>query len=90
GWNCCFVAGSTLLTDILQPQEKSRIQGLVDTLINVASATGGFGGGIVFWAIGFTITSQIGVVVALIPLMLVFFLRLTQSQLAVEGTTPAH
>ncbi|MCB9076871.1 MAG: MFS transporter [Anaerolineaceae bacterium] len=90
GWNCCFVAGSTLLTDILQPQEKSRIQGLVDTLINVASATGGFGGGIVFWAIGFTITSQIGVVIALIPLTLVFLLRLTQSQLAVEGTTPAH
>ncbi|MCB0174392.1 MAG: MFS transporter [Anaerolineae bacterium] len=90
GWNCCFVAGSTLLTDILQPQEKSRVQGLVDTLINVASAIGGFGGGIVFWAIGFTITSQIGVVIALIPLTLVLFLRLTQSQLAVEGTTPAH
>lgn len=90
GWNCCFVAGSTLLTDILQPQEKSSIQGLVDTLVNIASATGAFGGGIVFWAIGFTITSQIGVVVALIPLALVFFLRLTQSQLAVEGTTPAH
>lgn len=90
GWNCCFVAGSTLLTDILQPQEKGRIQGLVDSLINVASGTGGFGGGLVFAAIGFTITSQIGVFIALIPLMLVVFLRLTQSRLAVEGATPVH
>ncbi|MCB0212766.1 MAG: MFS transporter [Anaerolineae bacterium] len=90
GWNCCFVAGSTLLSDILQPQEKGRVQGLVDTLVNVASGTGGFGGGLVFAAIGFTTTSHLGIVVALIPLMLVVFLRVMQSQHVAESTTPAH
>jgi MFS family permease len=86
GWNCCFVAGSTLLSDILHPHEKGRIQGLADTVVSVSSGVGSFGGGLLFAAIGFTVTSQIGIIVALIPLLLVFFLRAGQAERPLEGT----
>jgi MFS family permease len=86
GWNCCFVAGSTLLSDILQPHEKGRIQGLADTIVSVSSGVGSFGGGLLFAAIGFAVTSQLGIVAALIPLLLVFFLRAGQAERPLEGT----
>jgi MFS family permease len=86
GWNCCFVAGSTLLSDILHPHEKGRIQGLADTVVSICSGVGSFGGGLLFAAIGFTVTSQIGIIVALIPLLLVFFLRAGQTERPLEGT----
>lgn len=89
GWNFCFVAGSTLLTDRLRPHEKGRIQGLADTIVNVASGVGSFGGGLLFAAIGFTITSQLGIFIAFIPVFLVIFLRATQSDLSLEKPAPA-
>ena len=86
GWNCCFVAGSTLLSDVLRPHEKGRVQGLADAVVNVASGIGGLGGGFMFAAIGYTTMSWIGLTVALIPLLLVFFLRSAPSEVALEGT----
>ncbi|HEX9923626.1 MAG TPA: MFS transporter [Anaerolineae bacterium] len=88
GWNCCFVAGSTLLSDILHPHEKGRIQGLADTIVSVSSGVGSFGGGLLFAAIGFAVTSQLGIIAALIPLLLVFFLRAGQAERPLEGTLP--
>jgi MFS family permease len=86
GWNCCFVAGSTLLSDLLRPQEKGRIQGLVDASVNVTSGVGSLGGGLVFAAIGFTAMNWIGIVVAVIPLLLVLFLRAIRAKVSLEGT----
>jgi MFS family permease len=86
GWNCCFVAGSTLLTDVLRPHEKGKIQGLADVVVNVASGVGSLGGGLMFAVIGYTTMSWIGLSVALIPLFLVFFLRTTRSEVTLEGT----
>jgi predicted MFS family arabinose efflux permease len=86
GWNCCFVAGSTLLADVLRPHEKGRIQGLADATVNVASGVGSLGGGLVFAAIGYMAMNWIGIVIALIPLLLVILLRSARSDLALERT----
>jgi MFS family permease len=79
GWSCCFVAGSTLLADVLRPHEKGRIQGLADTVVNLASGTGSLGGGLIFAAIGFMAMNWIGIVIALIPLLLIIILRTTRT-----------
>jgi len=86
GWNCCFVAGSTLLADVLRPYEKGQVQGLTDAVVNVASGVGSLGGGLMFAAIGYTTMSWIGLSIALIPLLLVIFLRTTRSEVALEGS----
>lgn len=86
GWNCCFVAGSTLLADILRPHEKGRVQGLTDAVVNVASGVGSLGGGFVFAATSFTAISWLGLIAALVPLALVLFLRSTRSKVALGGT----
>jgi MFS family permease len=86
GWNCCFVAGSTLLADVLRPYEKGKIQGLADVVVNVASGVGSLGGGLVFAAIGYTTMNWIGLIVALIPLLLVLLLHSSRSRMSLEGT----
>jgi len=75
GWNFAFVAGSTLLDDTLRIQEKGRVQGAADTLINIASGVGSLGSGLVFAALGFAVTSWITILPAAIPLVLVLWLR---------------
>ncbi|MFD9814976.1 MFS transporter [Streptomyces sp. NPDC059080] len=41
GWSCVTIAGSTLLTESLPAAQRSEIQGLADTLMNLAGAAGG-------------------------------------------------
>jgi MFS family permease len=85
GWNFCFVAGSTLLTDVLRPEEKGRIQGLTDTLINIASGVGSISSGFAFAAFGFAAMSWFTIMLGLIPVILVVYLRTARHQLALEG-----
>ncbi|MFJ9409812.1 MFS transporter [Streptomyces sp. NPDC101393] len=48
GWSCATVAGSTLLTESTAPEHRSEVQGLADTLMNLAGAAGGaLAGGLV-------------------------------------------
>jgi MFS family permease len=85
GWNFCYVAGSTLLSERLTSGEKGRMQGLVDALINITSAAGSLGSGLVFAAIGFMTMNWLGMIVALIPIGLVLLFRALQPTFAVEG-----
>jgi MFS family permease len=48
GWNFCFVAGSSLLTDALFAGERGQVQGINEMLVALASAVGSLGTGIVF------------------------------------------
>jgi MFS family permease len=41
GWSCTLIAGSTLLTDAIDPADRPSIQGLSDLSMNVAGAVGG-------------------------------------------------
>jgi MFS family permease len=86
GWNCCFVAGSTLLTDVLRPYEKGRIHGLADAVINMASGVGSLGGGFIFAAIGYTSMTWIGLIIASLPLLLILLLPSGRSEMSLEGT----
>lgn len=67
GWNFCFVAGSTMLSAALQPNEKGRIQALVDALANLASGTGTLSSGFLFAYFGFFTLSWLTVAITLPP-----------------------
>jgi MFS family permease len=86
GWNCCFVAGSTLLADVLRPHEKGQVQGLADAVVNVASGAGSLGGGFMFAFTDYATMSWIGLGVALIPLVQIIIFRSTRSEMTWEGT----
>lgn len=73
GWNLCYVGGSTLLTDQLSPAEGSRMQGINDLFVGVASAVGSLGSGFVFAAVGFQIMGFVGAAFAVIPLVIAFW-----------------
>ncbi len=70
GWNFTYVAGGTLLTDVLTSGERARGQGVADLLINLASASGSLGSGVLFAGLGYALISWIGLLLALIPLAL--------------------
>ena len=66
GWNLCFVAGSSLLTDALAVHERARIQGAADLVANAASATGSLGSGLLIASLGFATMATIGGGLALV------------------------
>jgi MFS family permease len=86
GWSCCFVAGSTLLADVLRAHEKGRIQGSADALVSIASGAGSLSSGLIFTAVGFLTMNGIGIVIALCPLLLIILLRITQVERPIEST----
>lgn len=73
GWNFCFVGGSSLLSDQLSSAERSRTQGVNDLLLNLASALGSLGSGVVFAGVGYAAMGLVGALVALLPLALTFW-----------------
>jgi MFS family permease len=51
GWNFCYVAGTSLLSDTLQGAERTRVQGINDSLVFFVAGLGSLGAGPLF-AIG--------------------------------------
>jgi MFS family permease len=70
GWNFTYIGGSTLLSDMLTPDERARTQGANELLIGVLTALASFGSGVVFYYGGFVLAGLAGVLVAFIPLVL--------------------
>jgi MFS family permease len=66
GWNMCFVSGSALLTDVLGAHERARIQGAADLVVNLASAAGSLGSGLLIASLGYGIMAAIGAGLTLI------------------------
>ena len=62
GWNFCFIAGSSLLSDSLAPQEKGRVQGANEMFISIAASLGAMGTGVAFGGGGIIACSVIGFV----------------------------
>lgn len=75
GWNLCYVAGSSLLSDLLAPSERAGIQGANELTINLASAVSSLGSGVILALLGFTVLSYLGAALAVIPLAMVVLLR---------------
>jgi MFS family permease len=64
GWNFCFVSGSSLLTDVLRPQERARIQGSNDLLVGLTGAAASLGSGQLFARLGYASMAGIGAGIA--------------------------
>jgi MFS family permease len=68
GWNLCYIAGSSLLSDSLAPSERSPVQGANELVVNLASAIGSLGSGVILAYAGFTALSSVGAALAVLPL----------------------
>ena len=68
GWNLCYIAGSSLLSDVLAPAERPRVQGASELVVNLASAVSSLGSGVILAYAGFTALGVVGGALALIPL----------------------
>jgi MFS family permease len=70
GWNLGFVAGSTMLTRGVDVAERTRLQGVADSLIWSSAAAASLGSGVVLAAASFTALSLLGLGLAVVPLWL--------------------
>jgi MFS family permease len=75
GWNFAFVAGSALLTDALEPAERTTMQGFADLMTGLMGALGSVLGGIMLQSFGFPILNAAGAVLILGPLAAVWLGR---------------
>ncbi len=71
GWNLCYVGGSALLSDQLGSEERGKIQGANDFLMNLAAAAASLASGLVFVAQGFAVLSLVAAMGALLLMGLV-------------------
>ena len=53
GWSFTLIAGSTLVTDSVEANERPSVQGLSDLSMNAAGALGGVAAGLIMWAGGY-------------------------------------
>jgi MFS family permease len=82
GWNFCFVAGSSLLTDSLKPNERARIQGTNDLLVGLVAATASLMSGFAFETIGYTGIALAGITLALTLFVVTMVRAQTRAQQA--------
>jgi len=75
GWNFAFVSGSALLTDALDPAERTSMQGFADLMTGLMGALGSTLGGIVLQSWGFAMLNAAGAVLILVPLAAVWLGR---------------
>jgi MFS family permease len=81
GWNFCYVGGSSLLSDQLTPLERSKIQGINDLLIGLATAIGTFISGLIFASLGYGVVGMVGVALAVIPFGMTLWWQLGQRRI---------
>ena len=62
GWSCTLIAGSTLVTDEVEPRERPAVQGLSDLTMNVAGALGGVVAGVVVWLSSYAVLNLVAAV----------------------------
>jgi MFS family permease len=75
GWNLGYVAGSALLTHGLSLPERTRLQGLTDSLIWSSAAVASLGSGFVLAYAGFAILGLMGAALVIGPMLLVIARR---------------
>jgi len=62
GWSCTLIAGSTLVTDEVEPRERPSVQGLSDLTMNVAGALGGVVAGVVVWLSSYAVLNAVAAI----------------------------
>jgi MFS family permease len=74
GWNFGYVAGSSLLADALQGEERARVQGVNDSLVFFAAGIGSLASGPLFASGGFAAVSMAGLGLTIALIGLIFWL----------------
>jgi predicted MFS family arabinose efflux permease len=75
GWNFAFVSGCALLTDALEPAERTSMQGFADLMTGLMGALGSTLGGIVLQSWGFPILNAAGAVLVIAPILVTWLGR---------------
>jgi MFS family permease len=83
GWNLCFVAASSLVSQGLSLAERTRVQGIADALTWGTAAFASLASGLVVAAASYTVLGFVGIGLTLIPAA---FLALQRPQLRSAGT----
>jgi predicted MFS family arabinose efflux permease len=65
GWNFCFIAGSSQLSEALALFERGRAQGASEMMVALAAGAGSLGTGFVFAGAGIVAVSAIGLAFSL-------------------------
>lgn len=74
GWNFGYIAGSSLLGDALEGEERSKMQGANDMLVAGAAAIGSLSSGPLFSSGGYSAVTGMGLVLTLLFAWLVWLL----------------
>lgn len=85
GWNLGFLAGSSLLSDVLRGEERTRMQGVNDMLVALAAATGSFSSGPIFQSGGYVAVAGVGLILSLLFLWIIRLLGTLQTEKAKIG-----
>jgi MFS family permease len=83
GWNLCFVAASSLVSQGLSLAERTRVQGIADALTWGTAAFASLASGLVVAAASYTVLGFVGIGLTLIPAA---FLALHSPRLRSAGT----
>jgi MFS family permease len=81
GWNLCFIAGSSLLTDSLVASERSRTQGIGEMAVALAAGIAGLLAGILFDQAGMTAVGGVGLLFSMALLGFVAFYGVSRPRL---------
>ena len=73
GWNFCFIAGSSLLSESLSVSERGRIQGANEGLVALSSSLGSLGAGFAFAQGGILLVGGIGSVLGMLLIAYTFW-----------------
>jgi MFS family permease len=75
GWNFGYVAGSSLLADTLQGEERARVQGINDSLVFFVAGFGSLSSGPLYAAGGYFAVSVGGLLLTVLLLVLIYWLQ---------------
>ncbi len=82
GWNFCYVAGSSLLSDALAAHERPRAQGASEALVAVTAGLASLSVGLVFAAGGYLLVSVIALIATLLLVLSTYWLVRKERRLA--------
>jgi MFS family permease len=84
GWNMCYIAGSSLLTESLAPDERGAMQGANEAVVNVVAAGSSFGSGVLLAHGGYGSLALVGAGAALLLLALLGWQRVGRTSPALS------
>lgn len=82
GWNFCFVAGSSMLTDTVAAEEKGRLQGASELIVALSSGAASLASGALFDLGGMAAASYVGLALVLALLGIIAWFSFSRRQLA--------